>query len=135
MRVRLTHLIAAAFCCACASDTDCGAEGCIDGVEVQFKEPLTAPDVYVAVLWDDNDVQCEVTTTHDTCGNQGVAIDKSGGNVYGFRLLGQHPEKVTFSFSDINNVLLSSTATPKYVTQRPNGPDCPPVCSNGLVSL
>lgn len=135
MRIRNLCLFVPALCWACASDKDCSAQGCIDGVEVQFKAPLPAPDLYVKVLWDDNDVQCEITTLQDTCRTQGVAVDISGGSAYGFRLLGQHPEKVTFSFSDINNVLVSATLTLKYETQRPNGPGCPPVCKNASAKL
>jgi hypothetical protein len=136
MRTRLAILVMGACCWSCGEqDEACTSMGCFDGVEVRLAAPLSASELSVHVQFDDKDVRCEFKTGVDTCKDEGVSLDGDIGHVYGFRLAGQHPDTVTFSFSDLNQVLVSATANPKFVTQQPNGPNCTPTCDNGLVQL
>ncbi len=136
MKIRFALFVMGACCGACGEqDEACTSMGCFDGVEVRLATPLSASELSVHVQFDDTDVRCELKTGADTCREEGISVDGEIGHVYGFRLAGQHPGSVTFSFSDLNQVLVSATVNPKFVTQQPNGPDCTPTCNNGFVQL
>ncbi len=135
----LTGLLVAAGSCFLASGcgTSCTEEGCHDGVEIWFASPLDASlEFSVSVQADGEQIQCNFAHNGlNSCGDQGVWVQTSGSQVDGFILTGLHPQQLTFAFSASGNVLASATVNPTYVTQQPNGPDCPPTCENATIKL
>ncbi|MBK7581919.1 MAG: hypothetical protein IPI67_17145 [Myxococcales bacterium] len=71
----------------------------------------------------------------DTCSSSGIWIQGGGPQIDGFILPNRHPEQLTFTLSSAGSVLVTSTASPTYSTQQPNGPDCPPTCKNAKIQL
>ena len=138
MRHMLLAGMAVAACCLVSGcDNGCTEEGCHDGVEVWFASPLDASELSVTVQMDAEHVQCDYAESKapDSCAPKGVWIQGGGSRVDGFLLRGRHPQQVTFAFSASGNVLVSATVHPTYVTQQPNGPDCPPTCQNANIQL
>ena len=128
---------ACAHVAGCGSDSCTGA-GCHDGVEVWFAAPIDSSlDLSVSVEADKDQLQCEYAHSKglDTCASSGIWIQMSGSQSDGFLLPNRHPGKLTLTFSSAGTVLLTSTVSPTYVIQQPNGPDCPPTCKNAKVQL
>jgi hypothetical protein len=131
-------LVVAACFVASGCDTGCTEEGCHDGVEIWFASSLDASlEFSVSVQADTEQIQCDFAKGKalDSCASKGVWVQSSGSQVDGFLLKGYHPQQVTFAFSASGNVLVSATVSPSYVTQQPNGPECPPTCKNAKVNL
>lgn len=137
-QVILAGAAAAACYLTSGCETSCTEEGCHDGVEVWFASPLDASSEFsVSVQMDSEQILCDYAKSKalDSCSEKGVWIQTSGGQLDGFLLKGLHPQQVTFAFSETGKVLVSATVNPTYVTQQPNGPDCPPTCKNAKIDL
>lgn len=119
-------------------DTGCTGAGCHDGVEVWFAAPLdSSSELSVSIEADQEQVVCDYAHSKglDTCASSGVWIQGSGSQIDGFLLPNRHPEQLTLTFSSAGSVLVTTTVSPTYVTQQPNGSDCPPTCKNAKVQL
>jgi hypothetical protein len=142
MRVgRLTSTLLASFVfwwTAGCSSKSCTEMGCIDGVEVRFTTALdAAQEISLVVQADAESISCTYSETpaSDTCSPAGIWIQASGGSVTGFILYQSYPQELTITLSHGGTIPTSTTVSPKYVEQQPNGPDCPSTCQNAVVEL
>lgn len=129
-------LAAALGCCSCGdSSNDCTEAGCIDGVQVSFATPIDTTQLSATFQFDGREILCESETVGKSCGEGRVLLDFANSTLHGFTLLDEHPESLTFAFYQSGNLLVSGTVSPSYEVQRPNGPDCPPVCNSAYVEF
>ncbi len=117
---------------------ECDSAGCIDGLSVQFKEPVDAGSrIEIMVRQDEGATDCVVDRAAglDECTEQGVWIQYDGESVRGFILEAQHPEELDVTIVVEGAEVVSKTVTPEYVAEQPNGSDCSPRCLAATVVI
>jgi hypothetical protein len=134
---------------ACSSDKACTTIGCVDGFSLSFGAGAKTVGSYVIDLdVDGKKVRCEAKLplppceqAQSSCNDPSVsldlsrcALDASTHSISGLRISGK-PAKVVVSVNRDNLQLLTEEFTPAYTTSTPNGPDCPPVCTQANTSL
>ncbi|MCO4764494.1 MAG: hypothetical protein KC502_23495 [Myxococcales bacterium] len=153
-RPALAVLLATAVCltAGCSSDEgdgggmSCTAMGCADSYGVDFGHTGAWPagDYQVSVSLDGSDVVCSATLPFASCETSGAcvggsesvllirsgcALDKAQHKLGGIIITGAQPKEVKVSVTRGGKAIGDGSWTPTFVTSRPNGPNCGPVCN------
>ena len=152
---RLACLAVLAALPACAPSTPaskdpggkmCTMIGCINGVHLNLAKPTpwTAGNYTFALELDGAAVTCTGALPLPACdkgnalrcdvegkvqiGESGCALPPEQHGFSDIQILGE-PARVKLTIKHEDQQLHSGELTPTYVTSRPNGPDCEPVCT------
>jgi hypothetical protein len=136
--------------CASHPTAECTEIGCHDGLVVTVSPARAWPHgAYRFIIEaDGREITCsgslplpECSTRAITCDGDGVVIGESGcalsptEHAFSDIVFSTNPETVTISIERDDEIIATQTWTPVYQTVQPNGPDCPPTCTNAAVSL
>jgi hypothetical protein len=132
---RLTgcSLLAALWLGGCAKD--CTDIGCVEGLELQFREPLPGEKQYQFVLRGDGlDVSCSSGPGRGTCWDQRLDVMKTEAGIISVILLEPLPSRVEIEVIESGVVLIAESVAPEYSVSYPNGPECGS-CTQAVVRL
>lgn len=151
-----TVVLLAALLTACAGATPgeghaCTEIGCADGLFVHITPAAPWPPGEYRFVVETDGVTTTCTgslplppceTRAITCDREGVvAIGESGcalppsAHGLGDLTLPSTPEQITVEVQHEGRTLARETFAPRYQTSQPNGPGCPPICTNASVDL
>jgi hypothetical protein len=131
----LTVLVALFVSLVACSSEPCTLIGCASALRVNFGAATIAPPYSVTIVADGEPLMFE-------CASAGLLSPDPGGSAAcdatGFSFP-RAPRSATITVRPFRDGGLgtarTTTATPSYSENRPNGPSCEPVCRSGTVAL
>ena len=137
-------------CSSAWTGMECTAAGCSDGLVVRVTPAAPWPQGAYRFVIEADGVTTTCTGTLPlggcatraiTCDREGVSITESGcalppsAHGFGDLTLPGTPESIRIQVQRDGETVGDQTFTPAYQTSQPNGPSCPPVCTNASVEL
>jgi hypothetical protein len=112
----------------------CTEIGCQDGAEIELSPPL-APGSYEIDISDSSDSAfCSVTVgTQETvdCTGRLSEVRIEAGMIF----VGGTPATLSIQITAEDGIIADESIDLEYESEQPNGPGCPPVCSQAQVVL
>lgn len=144
--MRLLLSMAALWLAGCATKTNpaCTEMGCQTGARVAFRTAHWDPGSYrVQIAADGKKTECNVTiplptdTDKPACDNDHALLELNGAllpvhaqSLGGVQVL-RRADEISVQITRDGHELASRTFTPRWREVQPNGPGCPPTCTQG----
>ncbi|MCC6646003.1 MAG: hypothetical protein IT374_10585 [Polyangiaceae bacterium] len=152
MNPRALSMVALLTACSASSmpseGRSCTAIGCVDGfsVTVTSSGAWPAGEYVVKVVADGVTTTCSATlpltqSSTSVCSGPGVQVGLSGSLLPASQQsistvsLSSTPKAVAIEITRDGASIGARTYAPSYVTSRPNGPECEPICTNASDTL
>jgi hypothetical protein len=130
----------------------CTGIGCQNGLEIEFmRSAWPAGEYRIQVDVDGAMTSCTGTLPLNACDSgpsfactgapgvrlseSGCALPASGQGLAGMSLETTSASRVTLTIEHAGALIGTTTLQPEFRQVRPNGPDCPPVCTNAGMRL
>jgi hypothetical protein len=136
----LNHLLLllpiAAVAVGCAS-RQCTEAGCFSGFQLQIRPALTEPGAYRFELMGEETFSCSATLGSEFVTEQAGTCDVQGSTngIAGLSVSSHHPVEVTLRVLRDSVQIASTKVELTYVTNQPNGEDCPPTCRESAAEV
>ncbi|WP_438028548.1 hypothetical protein [Sorangium sp. So ce233] len=124
--------------CRTGGTKACTEAACGDEVEIKFEPALAAPGRYHFMV-DLDGVTRRCSASLPSSGQQDTMpeciIREGNGSLAAITIPRMQPKVVALRVVRDQAVIMDTRAEPIYAVERPNGPDCPPQCSVGRVTV